>query len=763
MIQQDANEDTMGEFETCGKSADLTEGTRIDRYQILGLIGKGGMGAVYKAYDPELDRSIAIKILSVVPQEGETASRPHARLMREAQALAKLSHQNVVSIFDVGTYQGSVYIAMEYVKGKTLRAWLKETSPTQQDIIKVLTDAGKGLQAAHTEGIIHRDYKPENVIVGERGQVKVLDFGLARAAGHEEPTSACEDPTYESEPTSGERLLSTPLTQFGARIGTIVYMAPEHFQSEGLDEKTDQFSFCVTLFEALYGQRPFSGKTVDELGKNITRGKIEIPKGSEVAKWIEDILLKGLSVSKTDRFASISDLLKALGHDPLEEKRRRRISRIRKLLVITLVGLTIALPTGVWYGLRYRTVQLCNAAEGEFVGVWDNQARASVKKAFLKTKKTFALETWQRLEAVIDHYLAAWTRMRSEVCEARLVRGTQSEELFDLRMNCLHKRTRELGALVKVFVSADASVVQKAVQASTSLTEIDMCADVKSLRAPYPPPKTEELKTKVAAIREKLTEVEAYRKTGKYKKGLALAQKLELEATTVDYRPVQAEVFYQLGELLHNTGEYRQAETTLSTAARVAGEIQDALLAAKAMVLLVGVVGYKLARYDAGAAIARDAEVMLDVAGGDKTVQAMLRNMMGNILHVQGKVEKALEYYHKSLATMEKKFGAKHLNVAKSLHNIGSILHLKGDLGKASDYYRRSLAILEKVLGPKHPTIAISLNNLGVVSMDTGKYEQSLDYHQKALAIRSQALRSEHPDVAESLSNLADLFRSQGE
>lgn len=763
LIHKEATEETIDESQILHRGAELKEGTRIDRYQILGLIGTGGMGAVYKAYDPELDRSIAIKILSVLPQAGETASRPQVRLMREAQALAKLNHQHVVSIFDVGTYEDSVYIAMEYVKGTTLREWLKKSNPTQPEIIRVLTDAGQGLQAAHSEGIVHRDFKPENLIVGENGQIKVLDFGLARAAGHEDPSPTPDEPAYKPDSSSGEKFLSTPVTQFGAKIGTIAYMAPEHFQSQELDEKTDQFSFCVTLFEALYGKRPFSGRTVEELGNNTCAGRIEFPQRHDVPKWIEDTLRTGLSVSKTNRFASLAALLDVLGHDPLEEKRKRRASRNRRLLVTTLLALTIILPVGVWYGLRYRTVQLCKSAEGEFVGVWDGQTKASVKQAFLYTGKSYASGTWKRLQAIIDDYLAEWTRMRSDVCEARLVRSTQSEELFDLRMNCLHKRTRELGALVEIFTKADAAVVQKAIQASTSLTTIDLCADEKSLRAPYPPPKTEQAKAEVAAIREKLAEVEAHKKTGKYKKGLALVHKLEQEARTVGYRPVLAQVLALQGELLYNTGEYQQAETTLATAARVAGQNHDALLAADAMVLLVGVVGYKQARYDAGSAIARDAEVMLDVAGAHETARAMLRNVMGNMYHVHGKAQEALASYHQSLATMEKTYGPKHLNVAKSLHNIGSLLHLKGELSKASDYYRRALSILEKVLGPHHPTIALSYNNLGVVYMDTGQYNKSLQHHQQALAIRDRALRSQHPDVGESFSNLGDLFRTLGE
>ena len=153
MNVRDETADTLGDGQISTHVAGLKEGTRIHRYQILGLVGKGGMGAVYRAYDPELDRSIAIKILAVQPLEGETASRPQARLMREAQALAKLSHPNVVAVHDIGAFEEGVYIAMEYVKGKTLREWIKE-KPTHKEILKVMSDAGRGLMAAHLEGIV---------------------------------------------------------------------------------------------------------------------------------------------------------------------------------------------------------------------------------------------------------------------------------------------------------------------------------------------------------------------------------------------------------------------------------------------------------------------------------------------------------------------------------------------------------------------------------------------------------------------------------
>ena len=429
MSTQDENEDTLDDCPTWNKDADLKEGTRIHRYQILELIGKGGMGAVYKAYDPELDRSIAIKILTVRPHEGETASRPHARLMREAQALAKLSHPNVVAVHDVGTYEKGVYIAMEYVKGKTLREWLKEEKPHQKDIIQVLSKAGKGLQAAHSEGIVHRDFKPDNVLIGDKGQVKVLDFGLARAAGADDTAVSHEKPKSLRESSFSEKLLSTPLTRVDALVGTTVYMGPEHFRFQALDEKTDQFSFCVTLFEALYGKRPFSGNTLEELEKNVTSGSIELPKKVDVPKWIEEIILKGLSVKKEDRFQSMMELLEALENDPEIAKTLRR----RKQLLVLAFVLGAALFMGIGYVFFSRSGELCTGADKKISSIWNEEQKAMIGQAFAKTGLSYANDTFVRVAKRFGDYLGklekrVYRSLRSNAHTGRAIRKDYGSE-----------------------------------------------------------------------------------------------------------------------------------------------------------------------------------------------------------------------------------------------------------------------------------------------------------------------------------------------
>ena len=750
--------DTYTEIRSFREMPDLKEGTRIGRYQILELIGKGGMGAVYKAYDPELDRSIAIKILTARPHEGETASKPQARLMREAQALAKLSHPNVVSIFDVGTYEESVYIGMEYVKGKTLREWIKDVKPTQHEIINVLSKAGKGLQAAHSEEIVHRDFKPDNIIVGDKGQIKVLDFGLARAAGTEDTAISCEKPKSIQEPASGEQLLSTPLTQVGAQIGTIVYMAPEHFLIEDLDEKTDQFSFSVTLFEAIYGQRPFSGNTLEELDKNVTSGVIELPEGVDVPKWIEEIILKGLSVKKEDRFKSMMELLDALENDPeIANKLRRR----KQLLVLTFV-LGAALFLGIGYVLFGRPSEMCTGADRKIAIIWNKEQKDEIGRTFNKTGLSYANDSFFRVMKRFDDYFGTWKNEYTETCEATRLRGEQSEQIMDLKMQCLNKHLQEARALLRVFRKANKIVVGKSIQAVSSLSGFSSCNDLKALRSTIPPPKDEQVKTKVKAIRMRLTEIEALEKTGEYSEGLKLAKKLKQEADSVGYLPVEAEVLYQLGNLLGKAGEYKKAEKALFEAANAAGESGDSQLSAKAVTLLVGVVGDNQARLEEGLSLGRVAEVVLRLGGADEMIWARLLNNQGLVFWRKGSHDKALEYYGKAVAIREKAIGSAHPDVASSFGNMGGVFYSQGKYDKALEFYLKALVVHKKVLGPEHPEVATSLNNLGIVYEKQGDYDKSLEYHRGALEIWAKALGSEHPDVAYSLDGIGNVLLRKG-
>ena len=290
-----------------GDGEPLDRGDLVDRYVILDRIGAGGMGVVYAAYDPELDRKIALKLLHLVDEVASGSGR--TRLLREAQALAKLSHPNVVTVHDVGTLGGQVWLAMEYVDGETLGAWRRGQRPPWQEVLEVMLDAGRGLAAAHRAGLIHRDVKPDNIMVGRDGRVRVMDFGLARADGE-------VDEVRDGEPApstvmSGElAVLSLRITQVGSMLGTPAYMSPESLRGAEADARSDLFGFCATLWEALYGDIPFAGANFSELCDSVFAGQLRpVPRGSPVPRWVRRGLERGLATKPGDRFASMDELL----------------------------------------------------------------------------------------------------------------------------------------------------------------------------------------------------------------------------------------------------------------------------------------------------------------------------------------------------------------------------------------------------------------------------------------------------------------------
>jgi serine/threonine protein kinase len=277
------------------------KGTVIGRYVVLARLGAGAMGVVLAAYDPELDRKVALKLLR--PRGGD-AGAARARLQREAQALAKLNHSNVVAVHDVGVHAGHVFVAMEFVDGQTLGAWTQSAPRSWRDVVGVFEAAGRGLAAAHASGLVHRDFKPDNVMIGKDGRVRVMDFGLARATeGAVEPARAGDLPADKSD------ILATPLTQTGAMMGTPAYMAPEQFGGLEVTTRSDQFGFCVALFEALYGERPFGGETLGALAFNATEGNVrDVGRTRDVPMWLRRVVLRGLSPRPEDRFPDMPRL-----------------------------------------------------------------------------------------------------------------------------------------------------------------------------------------------------------------------------------------------------------------------------------------------------------------------------------------------------------------------------------------------------------------------------------------------------------------------
>ncbi|MBC8072453.1 MAG: serine/threonine protein kinase, partial [Deltaproteobacteria bacterium] len=280
-----------------GAAADPTQPSAIGRFRVLERLGGGGMGVVYSAWDPELERKVAIKLLR--PELlGDGSSIGPARLQREAQAMARISDPHVIAVHEVGTFETQVFVAMELVEGLTLGEWLAAQRRGWREILDRFLDAGSGIAAAHGAGVVHRDFKPDNVLVGNDGRVRVLDFGLARAGGAASRVAVPVPIAF----TSGADPLGTPLTRTGAVLGTPAYMSPEQWMGQPADARSDQFSFCVALFEALYRRRPFVASTMQELATAVVAGDVGAPPSdARVPRFVELALRRGLARAPEQR------------------------------------------------------------------------------------------------------------------------------------------------------------------------------------------------------------------------------------------------------------------------------------------------------------------------------------------------------------------------------------------------------------------------------------------------------------------------------
>jgi tetratricopeptide (TPR) repeat protein len=747
----------------------IDSGTTVGRYLVVDKIGEGGMGIVYRAYDPELDRKIALKLVGVTRRDPESAARARARLLREAQALAKLSHPNVIAIHDAGTYGDDVFLAMELVEGPSLRAWLREPR-SEREIRAVFVDAGRGLAAAHDAGLVHRDFKPDNVIVGADGRARVLDFGLARAAGiaAEDVTGEVRAPAAGSAQSSGSlpgpvavplsvpveletgpKRLSTPLTQAGAVMGTPAYMAPEQHVHGHADARSDQFSFCVALYEALSGKRP----TVVEK----TAGPAEPGEAAKPAKklppWLHRIVARGLAVAASERYPDMTALLADLSRDPAA--RRRKLAVGGAIAALTAVaGFAIVNALG--------DDDRCGGAAGKLAGVWDAGMRARLDQAFAKGGRGHGPATAVRVGALLDRQATAWSTLHTESCRAT-ARGEQSDRMLDLRAACLDRRRDELGALSGVLVADPGpEVIDRSIAAVLALPAIDICRDDAALEAAVPPPEDPAVRARVAALRKRLDQVEALMRAGELKKGQGEAVAIAAEARDVPYVPFQAAALAALAGLSQDNGKHEEAEALFREVTRLAGEARDDKLVATALIRLIEATARLPARLPEAISLVPAAEGIIARLENRTAVTADLELTLGTAYHRAGKYDDSHAHFERALALAEKG-GHDEVQVATILTNLGVLLETQGKYDEAREHLLRSLGIQEEMLGREHPDLAAPLNNLANVAMKQGKYDEAEAHHRRALAIMEKALDPEHPEVAITLNNLAIVLQERGD
>ena len=731
----------------------LEHGARMGRYTILSHIGSGGMGVIYAAYDPKLDRRVALKLLRAGDDQlDDTEAR--TRLLREAQAMARLSHPNVIAVYDVGTFDDEVFVAMEYVPGRNLSRWLREEETGWEEVLGLFIQAGRGLAAAHASDLVHRDFKPSNVIVGEDGRVRVLDFGLARSASARPRASSDSGVAAELfELTPEQDSLQTPVTKVGNVVGTPFYMSPEQYGT-GADARSDQYSFCVALYEGLYGERPFGASRHSELRARALAGDITTPpRDSKVPSRYLDAIRRGLSPRPADRFPSMDALLAALTLS------RRKLWRAVVAALVTTVTVAALL---VFYLRSNDHAEGCKPARDKLSAVWDEGRKLEIEAAFLATDRPYAGAAWTNVARTFDEYGAAWLAMQHDTCMATEVRHEQSEQLLDLRMLCLSDRLSELRALSNLFVSADADVVERAVQAAAGLTPVDTCANVRALTERVAPPDDEASRARLTTTYELVAEAGALRAAGKFATGLEVAERAIAAAREIGYRPLEGEALLVKGALLLRAGDATAAEPVLREAELAASAGRDDGTAILAATQLVFAVGYRQGNHAEGDWWARTALALLERGGGDDALAGNVHFNLAVLRTLQGKYDEAEEHARLTLELRERALGKAHPLTAAAHHIIGVVLKKKGAYSEALAATQRSLDILRARLGDDHPDVAMALHNLGVIHKRLGNLEAAATNLRRALSIWERTLATDHPNIGMLLLNLGVVEASMG-
>jgi tetratricopeptide (TPR) repeat protein/predicted Ser/Thr protein kinase len=724
---------------------------QIGHFVVLRVLGSGGMGIVYSAYDEKLDRKVAVKLLR--GDLSAHSTRRQTRMVREAQAMAKLSHPNVVQIYEVGTHGGQVFLAMEFIEGGNLRRWLKKEERSWREVLAMFIQAGRGVAAAHRAGIIHRDFKPDNVLVDEAGTAKVTDFGTARAAvlsGEHTPVSdeLTEEVTEEPNVSGSASMLDQRLTITGRAVGTPAYMSPEQHFGDAVDARSDQFGFCIALYEALYGDRPFRAPDRAALAARVAEGTIpDAPPGSGVPSWVRKAVLRGLATEPDDRFADMDALLLELDRDPY---RRRK----------WLAGGAVAAALLAGAPLVFTADAPCQEMDAPLFGVWDDARKQSIERAFLATELPFAADAWKSVEASFDRYTQGWVETRTEACEATH-EGSQSDDMLDLRMACLDRRLGSLSSLTGLFVKADSQVVENAAEAASSLPDLAFCNNTEALRLAVRPPEDPQTARKVKDLRATLDEVASLELAGRYKESLHLAQQAVETARQIDYPPVLAEALFHLGKAQADLRMGTKTADTLKEAVDLAERSRHDELAADLWILLVQLSGTQIYDLEQAHERLRRASAAVERIGDKGARLATMLGIRGELYYVESKYEAAEADARRALE-IRRKLGDE-MRAAQALRLLANVLEARGDSQGAAAAYERAQSDAVAHLGEKHPQVARLLLHLGGHLVDQGRLEEAEPYLSRAQAVFIETYGEDSPKLGEVHLNLLKLAIMKGD
>ncbi len=744
----------------------LGNGTTIGRYQLAQPLGAGAMGVVYQAFDPVVDRHVALKLLDVHTFNDADV------VLREAQAMGRVNHAAVVGVYDAGVTVDYVFVAMELVQGQTLRQQMAAGELTARQWYAMFAQIAEGLAAAHDAGVVHRDFKPENVLIDRHGMAKVTDFGLARMS------VPVADLTFAPEAVARTHAAGTP-----------AYMAPEQLAGGNADARSDQYSFAITLFEVLNGKRPFVATNIAALAAAMHQPIVE---WGDSSGSVKRLLQRALAPRPDARFTTMHEVASAL----------RRLAQPRRWPWIgAAVGSVVAIAALVvvvaWPGAS--TANPCAAADADAIAAWTPTQASALQQAYDRVALPYAASARDNAQRRLDAYAATLRAGYTAACRATHVQHTQSAALLDRRSQCLDRGTAALQATGQLLANADANVVTHTVEALDQLVDVRNCADVATLADEVPVPTEPSKRRDAAAIRRQLAEADNNLVTATFDAGIVLATAAAANAATLGYRPLEAEALWVLANLQYAAGASTSAQATLERAAlaAVAGRSRwlEARMRARLAVLYVmgwGQPEQSQQQIDLGLALVETLQhsdpikakfmsaqaALLSLRGDRKGALALLQGALaklpeldesdraelsqdlGDAFIENDRMADALPVLEQSAAEAQRRFGPEHPDFANCLRSL-AFAYQASDPSKSIAIMIQAHKIYSKVLPALHPQLATVKSNLGSLLVEFDRSAEALPYLLAARDIEVQIMAADHPAHIETLANLGRVYFAQ--
>lgn len=722
----------------------LARGTVVGRYVVVSELGKGGMGAVYDAWDPVLDRRVALKlILASSGKDGSTSAT--ARLEREARALARVSHPNAVAVFDAGRHERQVFLAMERVEGETLRTWVKGKHDWRQTL-DVMSQAGAGLKAVHDAGLVHRDFKPSNVIVTPDGKVKVLDFGLARtsdASGPPERGGSSDEVSDPSAPMALERASLDSVTEEGSVSGTPGYIAPELFKGGASTPASDQFAFGVALFQALYGRRPFPGRSLTEYYRALKTAPVKDTADGKIPAWLWPVVMRTIAPKPEQRFPSMAAVLDALGNDPAKKRRRALIA----VLAVAVVILSV---------MAGRSVEKnpCPSEADEVERLWPRSSRAAFHDQLVadfassKTRIDHAFGT-------IDKRVDEWARLTVDTCKTK--RSEQSAFQVQ-RAVCLKRQEQSLRTIIEALQEVEGSVVARSDDVIDELVENTTCADeahVARVTADSIAGVSPEV-TKL--LRKDLMSAHAFYLLEKGDRSLEAANKVVGLAHDAGTPGFEGEAWYWIAMIEASRGDQDACRRDFQRAwelALAAGDDENAFFSAAKISIwsterpeLIG-----QARL-----MANVCEALWIRMGRDPRLELSLLDTQAWIAVADGDDLERLRLRERRAELTKELYGEDSREYTASLIKLAAAMWENGRVTESNKLELAAVKMLEGFKGAEDPSLIFRYVSLGGGLDEEGRHAEAIAMLEKALKRARAELEENDSTPAEVMVALADAY-----